>query len=95
MTTPEGLYQYKVMPFGLKTTPVAFQRLMNNVLRDVQGVRVYLDDVVIFTDSWEDHVRSIELVFDHLQHANLTVNLAKCNFGQAKVTYLGHIVGGG
>ena len=95
MTTPEGLYQYKVMPFGLKTAPAAFQRLMNNVLRDVPQVKVYLDDVVIFTDSWEDHVQTIELVFDRLQHANLTVNLAKCHFGQAKVTYLGHIVGGG
>ena len=95
MTTPEGLYQYRVMPFGLQTAPAAFQRLMNNVLRDVQRVRVYLDDVVLLTDSWENHVRTIELVFDRLKHGNLTVNLTKSNFGQAKVTYLGHIVGGG
>ena len=50
---------------------------------------------MIFTDSWEDHVQTIELMFDQLQHGNLTVDLAKCNFGQAKVTYLGNIVGGG
>ena len=83
------------MPFGLKTAPAAFQRLTNNVLCDISGAEVYLDDVVICSESWKYHVRILKAVFDPLQSANLTVNLAKCKFGHAKLTYLGNLAGGG
>ena len=64
LATPDGLYQYRVMPFGLKTAPAAFQRLMNNVLCDISGVKVYLNDVVTFSNSWKDNVRILKAVFD-------------------------------
>ena len=53
--TPDGLYQYKVMSFGMKNSQATFQRLTNICLKDVEGVEVYVDDIVIFSDTWEEH----------------------------------------
>ena len=93
--TPSGLYAYKVMPFGLRNAPATFQRLMNLVVSGLDGCAVYLDDVVIYSDSWGEHVRRVEALFDRLVWARLTVNLAKCEFAKATVTYLGKVVGQG
>lgn len=93
--TPSGLYAYKVMPFGLRNAPATFQRLMNQVLGDLEGCAVYLDDVVIFSDDWDTHMARIRSLFERLAAARLTVNLAKCDFAKATVTYLGHVVGQG
>ena len=93
IVTPDGLYQFRVMPFGLKTAPAAFQRLMNFVLADIPSVKVYLDDVIIASDTWQEHLLTLREVFSRLKQANLTVNLAKCEFGKAQVTFLGHVVG--
>ena len=93
--TPTGLYSYKVMPFGLRNAPATFQRLMNRVIGDMSGCAVYLDDVVVYSDSWEKHVERIEELFTRLAGARLTVNLAKCEFARATVTYLGRVVGQG
>ncbi|KAM8771398.1 retrovirus-related Pol polyprotein from transposon 297 [Acanthopagrus schlegelii] len=93
--TPTGLYSYTVMPFGLRNAPATFQRLMNMVVGDLEGCSVYLDDVVIYSESWDDHLGRITKLFDRLAHANLTVNLAKCEFAKATVTYLGRVVGQG
>ena len=57
------------------------------------GCAVYLDDVVVFSDSWSAHIDRIKALFVHLAEAQLTVNLAKCEFAQATVTYLGKQVG--
>lgn len=54
--TPDGLYQYWVMPFGMKNAPSTFQRMMNNVIRGLTNVRAYLDDLVIFDESWTEHI---------------------------------------
>ena len=93
--TPSGLYSYKVMPFGLRNAPATFQRLMNRVVSGLVGCAVYLDDVVIFSATWEDHLQRIRALLDRLLWAKLTVNLAKCEFAKAKVTYLGKVVGQG
>jgi hypothetical protein len=93
--TPDGLYQYTVMPFGMKNSGATFQRMMNNCLRDLNNVDTYIDDIVIYNYTWQDHVTTLDKMFDRLQQTNLTVNLRKCDFGQAKVKFLGHIVGGG
>ena len=68
---------------------------MNMVVSGLEGCAVYLDDVVIYSDTWEDHVCRIKRLFDRLRDANLTVNLAKCEFAKATVTYLGKVVGQG
>lgn len=56
---------------------------------------MYLDDVVIYSDDWDIHLDHTEKLFDLLAHANLTVNLAKCEFAKATVSYLGHVAGNG
>ncbi|XP_062373894.1 uncharacterized protein LOC134062039 [Sardina pilchardus] len=93
--TPKGLFSYKVMSFGLRNAPASFQRLMNRVVSGLDGCAVYLDDVVCYSDTWEKHVKHIRALFTRLAAANLTVNLAKCDFARATVTYLGKVVGQG
>ena len=93
--TPSGLYQYKVMPFGMKNAPATFQRMVNKLVRDIDGCEGYIDDVVIFSDNWSDHIRQIKSFFQIMREAKLTINLMKSEFGKATVKYLGHIVGQG
>ncbi len=93
--TPNGLFSYNVMPFGLRNAPATFQRLMTKVLGGLEGCTVYLDDVVVFSDSWSQHVERIRALFSRLAEARLTINLAKCEFARATVTYLGRVVGQG
>ena len=61
--TPSGLYQYKVMPFGMKNAPATFQRMVNKLVRDIDGCEGYIDDVVIYSDNWSDHIRQIKRFF--------------------------------
>ncbi len=93
--TPDGLFQYKVMPFGMKNSPATFQRLINQVTSGLQGCEAYIDDVIIYSETWEEHVDIMRKFFERLSKAKLTVNLSKCEFGKATVTFLGHVVGQG
>ena len=93
--TPDGLYQYTRMPFGLKNAPGTFQRVINYVLRDLDGVFAYLDDILIVSDSWDDHLVKLTDLFTRLSTADLTINLQKSEFGRGTVIYLGHEVGQG
>lgn len=93
--TPSGLYSYTVMPFGLKNAPATFQRLMNRVCAGLKGSSPYLDDLIVFSDSWQSHLERIRALFERLADAQLTINLAKCEFARATVTYLGRTVGQG
>lgn len=89
------VYVPLVMPFGLSTAPTAFQALMNKVLSHIPGVTVYIDDIVVYSDTWSQHVSQLDAVFRALAEANLVLNLSKSDFGHAEVTYLGHVVGRG
>ncbi len=93
--TLSGLYSYTVMPFGLKNAPATFQHLMNRVVLGLGGCSAYLDDLVIYSDTWHSHLQRIRALFDRLAEARLTINLAKCEFAMATVTYLGRVVGQG
>lgn len=93
--TPDCFLQYKVMAFGLRNAAATFQRLVNLVLADIPNCNAYLDDVVIYSQSWSEHITLLETVFKRLQEASLTLNLAKCEIGKATVTYLGKQVGYG
>ncbi len=93
--TPDHFGQYKVMAFGMRNAPATFQRLVNKVLEGVTGCEAYLDDLVIYSFSWPQHLAQLEDVFKRLRAANLTLNLSKCEFGQATLTYLGKVVGHG
>jgi hypothetical protein len=82
------------MPFGLKNAPTNFMRLMDDVLRPFTNsfVVVYLDDILIFNRTWEEHMQHIQQVLSTLQQYKLYSNLEKFSFGMKKVQYLGYIV---
>ena len=92
---PGGTYQYRVMPFGMKNSQATFMRLMSKCLAGLEGVDAYIDDIVIYHNTWENHLETLRKVFEKLEVANLTINLAKSEFGAATVKYLGHMVGYG
>ncbi len=93
--TPDAFLQYKILAFGLKNAPATFQLLMNRVLANVQNCEAYLDDVVCYSTTWNDHLKTLEEVFTRFRDANLTLNLAKCEFCHATIAYLGKEVGHG
>ena len=94
--TPFGLYQFNVMPFGLQGAPATFQRLMDKVIGGLEDfAAAYLDDLVVFSETWEEHVAHLRVVFDRIKQAGLTVKARKCQFATAECQYLGHVVGSG
>ena len=93
--TPYGFFNYTVTPFGMKNSPATFQRLINGVITGLEGCSAYIDDIVIASDSWEQHLSQIEAFFQRIQDANLTINLLKSEFGKATVIFLGYVVGQG
>ena len=93
--TPFGLFHYLVMPFGMVNAPATFQRVMNYTIQDLEGVYAYLDDLVIVSDNWCDHLSRLHSLLTRLNEVGFSINLAKSTFGRATITYLGHVVGRG
>ena len=94
--TPWGKFQYRYMPFGLRNGPAVFQRLMDNLLhKDKEYSQVYIDDIAIFSATWEEHCYHIGVVLGRLQQAGLTAKASKCQWAQTQVEFLGHVVGKG
>jgi hypothetical protein len=85
------------MSFGLCNALENFMRVMNDVFRPFLDdfVIVYLDDILVFSGTWDEHVRHVKKVLDTLQREKLYVKMSKCEFGKTPLVYLGHIVGGG
>ena len=82
------------MPFGLTNAPATFERLMENVLEDLQGETclVYLDDVIVYGKTFEQELERLEAIMERLEEANLKLNPKKCHLFQNEINYLGHIV---
>ncbi|XP_063240865.1 uncharacterized protein LOC134541372 [Bacillus rossius redtenbacheri] len=94
-TIPDGWsFQFRAMPFGLKCAPATFQEMMTRVLEGYLGqfAMAYLDDVIVFSETWEDHVQHLALVLEWLATHHLTVASLKCHIGASKVEFLGHVV---
>ncbi|KAK6190484.1 hypothetical protein SNE40_002346 [Patella caerulea] len=91
---PLGFYQFNRMPFGLTNAPATYQRLMEECLGDLhlKICMIYLDDVIIFSDSYEQHLERLQLVFQRFEEWGLKLAPKKCKFFQTKVKYLGHVV---
>jgi hypothetical protein len=93
----QGLFEWLVMPFGLCNAPTNFMRVMNDVFKPFIDdiVILYLDDIIFFSETWDEHVRHVKKVLDTLQREKLYIKLSKCEFGKTTLVYLRHIVGGG
>lgn len=89
-----GKFEFVRMPFGLKNAPATFQRLMDSVLRKHLGIRcfVYMDDIIIFSSSLDEHIKDITKILQTLRDANLKVQCDKSEFLRKEVEFLGHIV---
>lgn len=89
---PFGLYEYTVMPFGLCGAPATAVRLMNMLLSDLirKSCFVYFDDIIIFSESFKDHLQHIEEVLQRLRDQNIKIRPKKCRFMRESVSYLGH-----
>ena len=92
-TSPFGKYEYVKVPFGLAQAPAYFQELMTGVLKDLPFAMAYLDDIIIYSSTPEEHLEHIKTVFEKLRHAKLSMKLSKCHFFTKEIQYLGHILG--
>lgn len=94
--SPIGTFRPIMLSFGLKNAPFCFSSLMDRVLGDFRDFALpYLDDVAIFSDSWETHVENLRAVLERLRQTGLSVKPEKCQLGRAEVSYLGHVIGQG
>ena len=93
---PLGFYECETMPFGATNAPATFQRLMHDCLGDLNmnWCIVYLDDIIIFSDTKEEHLKRLEAVFQKLITAGLKLKPSKCHFFREEIEYLGHVVSG-
>ena len=93
--TRYGLYEYTVMPFGLSNPPSVFQRHLNNILAEKidRGVVVYIDDILIYSKTEEEHIELVRWVLQKLTEKNLCINIDKCLFHVPEVKFVGFQVG--
>ena len=86
---PFGKYEYIKVPFGLAQAPAYFQQLMTGILKDFPFAIAYLDDIIIFSKTPQEHLSHIHLVFEKLKATNLSMKKNKCNFFSKEIQYLG------
>ena len=91
------LYEFNRLPFGLCDAPATFSRLMDNVLSGLswEVCVYYLDDIIVFSKVWDEHMQRLRMVFQRLKEANLQLGHKKCSLAKASVTFLGHLVSEG
>ena len=92
-TSPFGKYEYVKVPFGLAQAPAYFQELMTGVQKDLLFAMAYLDNIIIYSSTPEEHLEHIKTVFEKLRHTKLSMKLSKCHFFAKEIQYLGHILG--
>jgi hypothetical protein len=93
-STGDALYEWIVLPFGLKTAPASFQRFMDRILEGIKFKFTYgfLDDIIIFSKTWKEHVQHIKMVLERLQRYNAKIKLEKCKWAGEEISFLGHIL---
>ena len=91
-STGEGLYEFNVLPFGLTGSPPTFQRCMNIILMDASHAMVYIDDILIYSTTFEEHLKDIETVLIRLKNAGLKLKPSKCEWAKETISFLGHTV---
>ena len=87
-----GKFEFNRVPFGLAQASTYFQRLINEVLTDCNFAMGYLDDIIIFSKTEEEHLQHLEEIFECLRKAGLKLKLQKCSFFKKHIQYLGHLI---
>uniref|UniRef100_A0A1I8B3U1 RNA-directed DNA polymerase n=1 Tax=Meloidogyne hapla TaxID=6305 RepID=A0A1I8B3U1_MELHA len=92
--TEFGLHEFLVLPFGLCNAVATFQRFMNKLFEDVVNkfVFIYIDDILIASESWEEHIEHLKIIFKRISEAGLKLKIAKCKFACTEIPFLGHIL---
>ena len=90
--SPFGKYEYVKVPFRLAQAPAYFQVPMTSILKDFPFAIAYLDDIIIFSKTPQEHLSHIHMVFEKLKSANLSMKKSKCSFFSKEIQYLGHIL---
>ncbi|MBW0483352.1 hypothetical protein O181_023067 [Austropuccinia psidii MF-1] len=88
-----GIYEHTRMPFGIKNAQAHFQRMMDTIFQEeiLEGwMVVYIDDIIMYLETWEDRMQYIDRVLSKCTPINLKISLKKCNFGQQELLALGH-----
>lgn len=85
-----GLFEFLRMPFGLRNSPQTFQRFVDTVTRGLDGVFVYVDDILVVSDSEQNHLKQLQALFDRLRQYGLVINVDKSEFGKSSLIFLGH-----
>lgn len=93
-STYNNLYEFLRMPFGLANAAASFSKLMSTVMSGLvgQAVHIYLDDLIIMSRTWQEHIENIRSVLEKIREANLTIKLAKCRFAFEEAEILGHVL---
>ena len=91
-TTPFGTFQWKRLPFGLKNAPAYFQQALYNIFKDLDGIQIFVDDIIICSNSIEEHISKVEEVLARLLKYDLKLRLDKCHFLETHIKYLGYII---
>ena len=92
ITTPFGLFEYLYMPFGLRNASATFQRFIDHVLQGMSNAIAYVDDIIVFSNSPDEHVKHLNELFSRLKNFGVIVNPTKSQFGLLKLQFLGHVV---
>ena len=91
--THEGLYQYRVMPFGMQNVLATLQRMINQIVRGIEGCEAYIDNGILHSESWQGHISQLQALLSRFSYkAHLTINLSKSEFEHAELKFLGHTV---
>ena len=83
-------YEFTRMPFGLTNAPKTFQRIMQQLLKGLHNVKIYLDDIMIYTKGKNEHLKTLKIVLERLRNKNVSINFEKCQFLKTSITFLGH-----
>ena len=90
VNTHKGLFQYTRLPFGVASAPAVFKRTMENLLKGLNNVCIYLDDILVTGSSERDHLENLAIILEKLEEADVRLKKSKCHFMLPSIEYLGH-----